>query len=187
MDVDPPSGDAKASDDSKKDEEKKAEEEGKKDEDTKKAEKEVEPEFEMLKNPTRALRGQLKLISLDSKSRYRPVKPVSCVCVYVVCVVEQELLVSSMNLSRSVSKCWLERRKMGLIWLFCTSVALQNRTLCMQYVSEPCQRSEMVQNPPLLHQAAWCFACVAVVLRWYYSLERCRGGYRGGRGCACAR
>jgi len=45
--------------------------------DTKEEKKEEEPPFEMIKNPSRAIPPQLKVISMPEDSRYVPLKPVS--------------------------------------------------------------------------------------------------------------
>lgn len=40
--------------------------------------KKKEPEFELLQNPTRVIKPQLKVISQPKNSRYQPLKDVSC-------------------------------------------------------------------------------------------------------------
>merc|ERR1712129_618973 len=40
--------------------------------------KEKEPEFELLQNPTRVIKPQLKVISQPKNSRYQPLKDVAC-------------------------------------------------------------------------------------------------------------
>merc|ERR1712107_176884 len=58
--------------DEKKEEEKKEE----KKEDEKKAD-EPEPNFELLSNPARVMKAQLKVVSLEEGSKYRPMKDLS--------------------------------------------------------------------------------------------------------------
>ena len=43
----------------------------------KKEVKEEEPNFEMIKNPSRAIPPQLKVVIMPEESRYTPLKPVS--------------------------------------------------------------------------------------------------------------
>ena len=79
MDVEPAPAEKKAESEEKKpasEDEKKTDGEKKADEESKKPEKEPEPDFEMLKNPARVVPAQLKVISLQANSRYKPVKPV---------------------------------------------------------------------------------------------------------------
>merc|ERR1712083_988600 len=58
--------------DEKKEEEKKEE----KKEDDKKAD-EPEPNFELLSNPARVMKAQLRVVSLEEGSKYRPMKDIS--------------------------------------------------------------------------------------------------------------
>merc|ERR1712233_27774 len=61
--------------DEKKDDEKK---EDKKDEKEKEKEKdEPEPNFELLSNPARVMKAQLRVVSLEEGSKYRPMKDIS--------------------------------------------------------------------------------------------------------------
>lgn len=64
--------DSKESEKDKDGKDKEKEKEGKEDE------KKKEPEFEVLQNPTRVIKPQLKVISLQKASRYQPLKDVSC-------------------------------------------------------------------------------------------------------------
>lgn len=61
-----------------KDKDTKESKDGKEVKDTKEEEKKKEPEFETLQNPTRVIKPQLKVISLQKNSRYQPLKDVAC-------------------------------------------------------------------------------------------------------------
>merc|ERR1712083_166831 len=65
--------------DTKKEEEKKDTEkkDAEKKDVEKKEEKKKEPTFEMLQNPARVMRAQLKVVSLPESTRYTPLKDVS--------------------------------------------------------------------------------------------------------------
>lgn len=69
---------AKDAKETEKDKDTKESKDGKEVKDTKEEEKKKEPEFETLQNPTRVIKPQLKVISLQKNSRYQPLKDVAC-------------------------------------------------------------------------------------------------------------
>lgn len=69
---------AKDAKETEKDKDTKESKDGKEVKDTKEEEKKKEPDFETLQNPTRVIKPQLKVISLQKNSRYQPLKDVAC-------------------------------------------------------------------------------------------------------------